>query len=68
MLSLGTSFAVVCLDVVPEHQRSALTTAIEDSGREVIAVGYEQMLAFACNIIELKGKSASRWSPSPPPP
>jgi len=57
LLSLGTRFAVLCPDVVPEESRAVLTDEIEASGREVIAVDYEQMASFACNLIELRSAS-----------
>jgi len=55
LLSLGTSFAVLCGDAVPEESRTVLVDEIEASGRTVIQVDFDQLKQFACNIIELKG-------------
>ena len=56
LLSLGTKFAVLCADAVPEESRQLLIDEIETSGRTVIQVDYEQLRQFACNLIELKGR------------
>lgn len=54
MMSLGTRFAMLCLDVVGPGQRQALADDIEAGGRTIIEVDYEQLRCFACNIIELR--------------
>ncbi|MEJ7775832.1 MAG: arginine deiminase-related protein [Sphingomicrobium sp.] len=54
MMSLGTRFAMLCLDVVAPGQRQALADDIEAGGRSIIEVDYEQLRCFACNIIELR--------------
>lgn len=55
LLSLGTKFALLCLETVAAADRAALTERIEASGRTIIDVDYEQLRQFACNAIELKG-------------
>ncbi|HEY8591379.1 MAG TPA: arginine deiminase-related protein [Sphingomicrobium sp.] len=55
LLSLGTEFAVLCTDVVPEDQRARLKAALQED-RMLIEVDHEQMRQFACNIIQLKGR------------
>jgi len=54
LLSLGTRFAMLCGEAVPEAQRSGL---IESLGRTVIDVGFDQMRQFACNLIELRSRA-----------
>jgi hypothetical protein len=56
LLSLGTHFAVLCVDAVAPAQRAALIAEIEASGRAVIAVDFAQMGRFACNLIELRNR------------
>ena len=56
MLSLGTSFALFCGDVVPDEQRGAIRRELDQTGRSLIEVDYEQMRGFACNLIELRGR------------
>lgn len=55
LLSLGTSFAVLCADAVAAEQRDALRDAVGSSGRTLIQVDYDQMRGFACNLLELRG-------------
>lgn len=57
LLSLGTHFAILCVDAVAPEYRAVLTGEIEASGRTLIEVDYEQMRRFACNAIELRGSS-----------
>lgn len=57
LLSLGTGFAVLCPEAVVPEFRELLIGEIEATGRALIEVDYEQMRQFACNLIELKGRS-----------
>ena len=57
LLSLGTNFAVLCPDALPEGQRGGLIRRVEESGREVISVRFDQLERFACNLIELRSGS-----------
>lgn len=59
LLSLGTQFAMLCAEAVPADYRDVLTGEIEASGRTVIAVDYDQLRQFACNLIELVGRDGS---------
>ena len=54
LLSLGSSFAMLCSEAVSADQRGALVDDIRASGRELIDFDYEQMRGFACNVIELR--------------
>lgn len=55
LMSLGSRFAVLCLEAVAEEYREVLVGEIESSGRTLIGVDYEQMRQFGCNVIELSG-------------
>lgn len=56
MLSIGTGFAVVCAAAVADARvRSRLLTSLRDSGREIVEISFEQMAAFAGNLLELEG-------------
>jgi hypothetical protein len=59
LMSLGTRFAVVCLDAVAPEYREVLVGEIDRSDRTVIEVDHEQMRQFACNLIELLGRGGS---------
>ncbi len=54
MMSLGTRFAMLCLDVVSPGQRQALADDVVASGRSIIEVNSKQLRCFACNLIELR--------------
>ena len=56
-MSFGTEFAVLCTDAMAPEYREILIGEIETGGRALIEVDYEQMRQFACNLIELKGRS-----------
>lgn len=56
VLSLGTSFAVLCTSAVAPEFREVLIDEIETTGRTLIDVAYDQMRGFGCNVIELKGR------------
>jgi hypothetical protein len=57
MMALGESFAVACLDAIPEvKERYRVLRRLEAGGREVIEISPAQMRAFAGNILELEGR------------
>ena len=55
-LSVGSEFAILCSEVVPEKQRKELIQSLE---RTVVEVSYDQMQQFACNGIELRGRGGT---------
>ena len=60
LLSLGTRFALLCVKVVVADQRHVLIDRLEESGRTVIPVDYDQMRRFTCNAIELENGRGER--------
>jgi hypothetical protein len=56
MMSLGSRFALVCLECVAPKDRAPLVEAIERGGRDLIEVGREQLAGFACNLLELRDR------------
>lgn len=56
MLALGTHFAVVCLEALPEpDQRAELRARLEQSERDIVEIDLEQMRSFCANLLELRG-------------
>ena len=56
MMHIGLHTAVVCLDsICNTHQRTALLSRLEESGREVVSVSLAQMSLFAGNMLEVRG-------------
>lgn len=57
LLSLGTEFAALCSEAVaPEHQ-DELARRIEDSGRAIVELDFDQLRRFGCNLIELRNSA-----------
>jgi hypothetical protein len=54
VLSLGTRYALICLECVHPDDRAALVADLELGGRTIIDISYAQLLGFAANIIELR--------------
>lgn len=54
MMSVGTTVAVVCLDVIQDPtEKEAVMRMLESSGKEVLAITEEQMNKFAGNVLEV---------------
>lgn len=55
MMTVGSHFAVVCLEAIKNNrEHEALLTALESSGKHVIAITFDQVKQFAANMIELR--------------
>lgn len=57
LLSVGTRFAIVCLDAVVTEHRKPLLASIEESGRTVIELSFAQLRRFGCNLLELRSRA-----------
>jgi hypothetical protein len=53
LLAIGTRFAVLCTRAVAPPQRAALVERLAASGREIVDVSFDQLHAFAGNLLEL---------------
>jgi hypothetical protein len=54
MMSVGTRLAVVCLESVSDlTERDALRSRLEGSGKQVMALNWEQLESFAGNMLEV---------------
>lgn len=57
MMALGVDFVVICLDAVPEpSEKQLLLDKFEATGKHVITITLEQMMAFAGNMMQVEGK------------
>lgn len=62
LMSIGTDFAVVCLDAIPNHEeRVQVEERSASTGREVIPISVEQMHSFVGNMLELRGRPMEGW-------
>jgi hypothetical protein len=61
LMSVGEKVAVICAEAIArDAQRAAVLQHLADSGHEVILLSYEQLDAFAGNMLELRGQDGDR--------
>ncbi len=61
MMNIGEEIAVICDEAIArEDQRKAVMQSLHDSGREVLSLTFDQMEAFAGNMLELRTSSGER--------
>lgn len=61
MMNIGETFAVICLECIPDAtERRKVTQSLKDTGKEIIEITQDQILAFAGNMLEVKNKAEER--------
>ncbi len=61
LMNVGESLAVICDEaIVRDDQRQAVMQRLRDSGHEVMCLGYDQLEAFAGNMLELRTHDGAR--------
>jgi hypothetical protein len=61
LMNVGEKLAVVCdAAIAREEQREAVLARLRESGREILTLSYDQLAAFAGNMLELRSKSGER--------
>ncbi|MDX1499739.1 MAG: arginine deiminase-related protein [Woeseiaceae bacterium] len=61
MMSVGEELAFVCAESIRNaKQREAVLGQLKETGHEVVELGYQQLEAFAGNMLELKRKDGGR--------
>lgn len=62
MMSVGESFALICLDAVRDKEdRKSLIDSFEKTGKTIITISLEQMNAFAGNILEVNNSKGNSF-------
>ena len=62
MMCLGETFAVICSDCIDDKkERKNVLKQLQDSGKEVIRITETQVLNFAGNMLQVKGKDDKRF-------
>ncbi|ANI89714.1 amidinotransferase [Arachidicoccus ginsenosidimutans] len=57
MMHIGESYAVVCLDAIKnETEKIYIAQTLREAGHEIIPISFEQMNAFAGNMIQVRNK------------
>ena len=55
LMNVGESLVVICADAIPDDaQRNAVMQSLEDTGHEVVTLSFDQLEAFAGNMLELR--------------
>ncbi|MDB5122327.1 MAG: amidinotransferase [Mucilaginibacter sp.] len=57
LMCIGSKFAVVCLDSIPNPHEKIVVTESLKSTKEIIDISFEQMNQFAGNMLEVKNKA-----------
>jgi hypothetical protein len=58
MMCVGEQFAVICLESIEDQQeRQQAISSLENSGKEIVDISFEQIAQFAGNMLNLKSKS-----------
>ncbi|MCR5370340.1 MAG: amidinotransferase [Clostridium sp.] len=57
MMSVGSEVAVVCLEAIADpDQREAVRKSLEDTGKTILEITYDQMNHFAGNMLEVRNQ------------
>ncbi|NES10516.1 citrulline utilization hydrolase CtlX [Pseudomonas laurentiana] len=57
MMSVGTDLSVVCLQALPDaNERQALERSLRDTGKDILALDFDQLEGFAGNMLEVHDK------------
>ena len=61
LMNVGEALAVICDEaIVRDEQRDAVMTRLRESGHDVVSISYDQLDAFAGNMLELRSKDGDR--------
>ena len=60
LLSIGSGYALACIDAVAPAQRDRLLDRLAHGGRRVLAIDRAAMADFAGNVLELRGAGGAR--------
>ncbi|MDZ7642843.1 MAG: arginine deiminase-related protein [Woeseiaceae bacterium] len=61
LMNVGEELAVVCLEAIPrDDQRRALTGSLEKTGHRIVDITFDQLEAFAGNMLELRAADGHR--------
>jgi len=61
LMSVGESIAIICDKAIArDDQRDAVMTRLQETGHDVVSLRYDQLDAFAGNMLELRSKDGDR--------
>ncbi len=56
MMAIGETFAVICLDCIPEEEQVYVIRHLGQTNKKIISISLEQMEAFAGNMLQVRNK------------
>jgi hypothetical protein len=60
-MNVGETVAVICDEAIKDAgQRKAVLARLEETGHEVVRITFDQLLAFAGNMLELRSENGER--------
>lgn len=61
LMNIGEAVAVICAAAIPrEEQREAVIARLRDTGHDIVHLTYDQLNAFAGNMLELRNSQGER--------
>ena len=61
LMNVGEELAVICTEAIPDdEQRQAVRSRLESTGHRVVDISFDQMDAFAGNMLELRSAAGKR--------
>jgi len=61
LMNIGETLAVICDEAIPrDDQREAVVQRLQASGRNIVSLSYDQLDAFAGNMLELRKNDGGR--------
>jgi hypothetical protein len=57
LMCIGTRFAVLCTELIADHEQAAVLHALRSTGHEIIEISTAQLHSFAGNMLELQTQS-----------
>lgn len=57
ILSIGTKYALICADAIPESQRETVLESLKFPGRTIISISQAQVDTFAGNVLEISNSN-----------
>lgn len=56
MMCIAAQYVIICSESIPAEQRQDVLTALEKTGHEIVDISYDQMYAFAGNMMEVENE------------
>ncbi len=61
LMNVGEAVAVICDEAIQnDEQRNAVIARLEETGHEVVRITFDQLVAFAGNMLELRSEDGER--------